>query len=170
MVDNSEMSGTWIPAFVPESSCMISILLVFCSIITSTTFGYDGSMLNGLNILPSYTNYFNLNPATEGLQTASVFIGGCLAGLTWGKLTDVIGRRPSLFWAAAITIVSVVLQTAAQNTAMFVVARILIGFGTAASGLSGPVYLAETLPFHWRAWGLGIFNDCYYVGKLPCYS
>jgi hypothetical protein len=32
--------------------------------------------------------------------------------------------------------------------------------------LSGPVYLAETLPFHRRGWGLGIFNDCYYVGRL----
>ena len=37
------------------------------------TGGYDGSMLNGLNILPSYTDYFNLDPATTGLNTASVF-------------------------------------------------------------------------------------------------
>jgi MFS family permease len=93
------------------------------------------------------------------------WIGCCLAGLTWGKVTDVIGRRPALFWAAIITIVAIVLQTTAQNIAMFVVARILIGFGTSASGLSGPVYLAETLPFHWRGWGLGIFNDCCYVGR-----
>ncbi|MCJ1239887.1 hypothetical protein MMC14_007885 [Varicellaria rhodocarpa] len=49
---------------------------------------------------------------------------------------------------------------------MFVVARVLVGFGTGASGLTGPAYLAETLPLHWRGWGLGIFNDCYYVGGL----
>ncbi|KAJ6461643.1 general substrate transporter [Mycena vulgaris] len=49
---------------------------------------------------------------------------------------------------------------------MFVAARILIGFGTSASALSGPAYLAETLPFKWRGWGLGIFNDFYYVGGL----
>ena len=49
---------------------------------------------------------------------------------------------------------------------MFVIARIVIGFGTSASGLSGPVYLAETFPYQWRAWGVGIFNDCYYVGGL----
>jgi MFS family permease len=118
-----------------------------------------------LNILPSYTNYFHLDTATLSLQTAALWIGGCLAGLTWGKVTDIIGRRPALFWAAVITIVAIVLQTAAQDIAMFVIARILVGFGTSASGLSGPVYLAETLPFHWRGWGLGIFNDCYYVGR-----
>lgn len=65
-----------------------------------------------------------------------------------------------------ITIIAVILQTAAQDVAMFVVARILVGFGTSASGLSGPTYLAETLPVHWRAWGLGVFNDFYYVGGL----
>jgi len=60
----------------------------------------------------------------------------------------------------------VILQTAAQNVAMFVIARIILGFGTSASGLTGPAYLAETLPHRWRAWGLGIFNDFYYVGGL----
>jgi MFS family permease len=124
-------------------------------------------MLNGLNILPSYSEYFNLNPATEGLMTASIWIGGIVAGLTFGKITDLIGRRPALLWAALITLFAVVLQSAAQNIAMFVIARIFIGFGTSASGLTGPTWLAETLPVKTRAWGLGVFNDFYYVGRLP---
>jgi MFS family permease len=123
-------------------------------------------MLNGLNILPSYANYFHLNAATEGLMTASIWIGGIIAGLTFGKITDRIGRRPALLWAAVITVFAVVLQSAAQNIAMFVIARIFIGFGTSASGLTGPTWLAETLPVKTRAWGLGVFNDFYYVGML----
>jgi len=86
--------------------------------------------------------------------------------LTYGKVTDVLGRRHALFWAALMTLLSIVLQTAAQNEAMFVIARILVGYGTSASTLTGPTYLAETLPFQWRAWGLGVLNDCYYVGGL----
>ncbi|KAI6888329.1 hypothetical protein KC360_g1001 [Hortaea werneckii] len=120
-IDSRTTTGTWIPAYVPSgsgSSRLIAGLLVFCSIITSTTFGYDGSMLNGLNILPEYTDYFHLNSATTGLQTSAVFIGGCLAGLCWGKVVDYGGRRQSLFWAAIITLSAVVLQTAAQNVAM----------------------------------------------------
>ncbi|KAJ7195508.1 MFS sugar transporter-like protein, partial [Mycena pura] len=151
---------------VCNSSVLISVLLVACSMITSTTFGYDGSMINGLNILPSYSNYFELTTATLALNTASVWVGGILAALSFGKVTDIIGRRPALFWAAVVTLLAVVLQTAAQNIAMFVAARILIGFGTSASALTGPAYLAETLPMKWRAWGLGIFNDFYYVGGL----
>lgn len=122
--------------------------------------------MNGLNILPSYNNYFNLDPATTGALTSSVWIGGILAGLTYGSITDLIGRRPALFWAAVITIIGVILQTAAQNIAMFIIARIFIGYGTSSSALTGPAYLAETLPSKWRAWGLGVLNDCYYVGGL----
>lgn len=118
-------------------------------------------MLNGLNILPSYTGYFNLNNSTTGLNTASVFIGGFLGPLVSGVMADRLGRRPAIFWGSALTIVGVILQTAAQNIAMFVVARIILGFGSAISGIAGGVYLAETFPSRWRAWGVGLLNDFY---------
>lgn len=122
--------------------------------------------MNGLNILDSYTEYFHLNTATKALATASLWIGGAIAGLTYGQVTDLTGRRYALFWAAVMTLISVILQTAARNTAMFVLARILVGYGISASTLTGPTYLAETLPYQWRGWGLGVLNDCYYVGGL----
>ncbi|KAI1210155.1 putative hexose carrier protein [Annulohypoxylon truncatum] len=159
-------TGTWLPAWVPESTLTLSFLLLFCSTVQSSTGGYDGSMLNGLNILPSYTDYFQLTPATTGLNTASVFIGSTLGTLIAGVLTDTWGRRPTIFWASVFTLVGVALQTAAQNIAMFVVARIVLGFGSALSGVSSGVYLSEAFPSRWRTWGVGLLNDFYYVGAL----
>lgn len=52
-------------------------------------------------------------------------------------VTDAIGRKNSLLLAAVITIFGVILQTASQNVAMFVISRIIIGFGTGASGIVG---------------------------------
>ncbi|KAK5529660.1 hypothetical protein LTR25_009439 [Vermiconidia calcicola] len=153
---------TWMPAWVPESTKVFAILLILCSI----TVGYDGSMLNGLNILPSYTDYFNLNSATTGLNTASVFIGGFLGPLVTGIIADRFGRRLTIFRGSAGTLLGVILQTAAQNVAMFVIARVILGFGTAVSGIAAGVYLAETFPSRWRAWGVGLLNDFYYVGAL----
>ena len=123
-------------------------------------------MLNGLNILPSYTDYFHLNAATTGLNTASVFIGGFFGPLFSGVMADRLGRRPAIFWGSCITLVGVLLQTAAQNIAMFVVARIVLGFGSAVSGIAAGVYLSETFASRWRAWGVGLLNDFYYVGAL----
>jgi MFS family permease len=120
-------------------------------------------------MLPSYTNYFNLNPVTTGLMTSSVWIGGIIAGFGFGWVTDKFGRRLAMFWAAFSLIIAVALQTAAQNMAMFVLARILIGFGMTAAGIAGPIYLAETMPTKWRGWSLAIFNDFFYIGKLYCH-
>lgn len=127
----------------------------------SQTGGYDGSMLNGLNILPSYTDYFQLTDATTGLNTGSVFIGGVLGPAFSGVIADRYGRRPAMFWGAIVMLIGVVLQTAAQNIAMFVIARIVLGVGTAVSGIAASVYLSETFPSRWRAWGVGVLNNFY---------
>ncbi|KAJ5756854.1 hexose carrier protein, partial [Penicillium manginii] len=123
------------------------------------TSGYDGSMLNGLNILPSYTDYFQLNNVTKGLNTASVSIGGFIGPLISGIAADRLGRRPAIFWGSLLTILGIIIQTAAQNIAMFVVARIMIGIGSAITGVAGGVYLTEAFPSRWRAWGYSVFTE-----------
>jgi MFS family permease len=71
------------------------------------------------------------------LNTASVFIGGALGPPVSGIMSDHLGRRPTIFWGSAITLIGVLLQTAAQNVGMFVVARVILGFGSAISGIAG---------------------------------
>lgn len=123
-------------------------------------------MMNALNILPSYTDYFNLSAATIGLNSGIVGVGCCIGSIFFVKLPDQIGRRPALFYAAVIAIIGILLQAAAQNIAMFLVARFIVGFGIGGTYTVCPVYLAETLPMAYRALGLGAFNDLYYVGAL----
>lgn len=149
----------------PATLMAWGILKARCSHLRQTA-GYDGSMINGLNILPSYTDYFQLTPATTGLNTASIFIGGIIGPLFAGVISDRFGRRPTIFWGSLLTLLGVLLQTAAQHIAMFVIARIILGFGTAVSGVASGVYLSETFPSQYRAWGAGTLNNFYYVGAL----
>lgn len=60
-----------------------------------------------------------------------------MCGFFYGVVTDAIGRKNALLVAAICTIFGVILQTASQNIVMFVIARIIIGFGTSASGSAG---------------------------------
>jgi hypothetical protein len=41
--------------------------------------GYDVSMMGGMNIIPQYSDYFHLSRATQSLNVATNYIGGCLA-------------------------------------------------------------------------------------------
>ncbi|KAH8805390.1 general substrate transporter [Xylogone sp. PMI_703] len=157
-------TGTWMPAWVPESTALVSALLLLCSMSQTATNGCDGTMLNGFNILPSYNQYFHLTNTTKGINTASIFIGSFLGLFVSGITADRLGRRPAILWGSLITIVGIILQTASQNVAMFVIARIVLGWGGAMSGVAGAVYLSETFPNRWRAWGVGLLNNCYYVG------
>lgn len=42
---------------------------------------------------------------------------------------------------------------------MFVIARILLGFGNAVTGIAVGVYLSEVFPSRWSAWVVGLLND-----------
>ncbi|KAH8653739.1 general substrate transporter [Xylariales sp. PMI_506] len=154
------------PAWVPRSSNVVNILLLATAFSTASVLGYDASMMNALNILPSYTDYFQLTTATIGLNSGIIWVGACFGSIGLAKLPDYIGRRPSLFYSGLVAIVGTILQAAAQNIAMFLVARFILGVGIGGTYVAGPLFLAETLPLKYRALGLGAFTDLYYVGGL----
>lgn len=48
---------------------------------------------------------------------------------------------------------------------MFIVGRCMVGFGIGIASAVAPTYLAEAVPYRWRAVTLGLFFDLWYVGK-----
>ncbi|TLD22781.1 hypothetical protein PspLS_07115 [Pyricularia sp. CBS 133598] len=150
----------------PSSQSANLVVLLACTVVTASMQGYDASMMSGMNIMPQYDEYFHLSDATRSLMIATNYVGGCLACLCWGSLIDNYGRRNGLFWSATLTVVAAGIQAGAVNIAMFCIARVIIGFGTTASVIAGSAYLAETLPWNKRAWGLCLFDDFFYVGAL----
>ncbi|KAF1352266.1 MFS sugar transporter-like protein [Delphinella strobiligena] len=162
MVSFSFTPGPW----APQSSKAVAVLLLFSSCISSATLGYDGSMMNSLNILPSYTSYFELTSATLALNTASVYIGQCISSPLTGWWSDQYGRKNAIAVSALVTIMAAILQASSQNTEMFAASRIILGIGNGGTSIAGPVWLSECLPHRWRAWGLGLFYNFWYVGSL----
>ncbi|WWC92059.1 uncharacterized protein L201_007013 [Kwoniella dendrophila CBS 6074] len=142
-------------------------LICFLCIITSMNNGYDGSMMNGLQSLDTWKNYFGTpTGSTLGIFNAIQSIGG-IVGLPFAPyLNDRLGRRWTMFLGAAIQLIGVALQTGAQSVGMFIGCRFVIGFGLAFSCLAAPTLLTElAFPSH-RGPITSLYNSTWYLGSI----
>lgn len=122
--------------------------------------------MGGLNTLPQYKGYFHLTTATTGLLTASIHIGEILGCLLVQPIPDRFGRKNAIWMALAMSLTGIVLQSASQNIAMFIIARVFIGMGATFADVIFPTLLAELLPTKARGPLIGLFFTLYKIGGL----
>jgi MFS family permease len=106
--------------------------------------GFDGSMMNGLQTLSYWRDYFD-NPkgSTLGLFNASMSLGSTIGLFFVPYTVDRFGRKAGIVIGCLIMLVAVGLQSGAQNFGMFIVARLLLGFGDNIVLGSAPLLIAE---------------------------
>lgn len=81
------------------------------------TSGYDGSILNGLQAVKAWNDYFDKpEGAILGIITAAFSIGAVIALPIVPYTTDKLGRRWSIIIGSCIIVVGAILQTAAINS------------------------------------------------------
>ncbi|OJK04040.1 hypothetical protein ASPACDRAFT_22513 [Aspergillus aculeatus ATCC 16872] len=142
------------------------ICLMFV-VLTSATNGYDGSMMNGLQTLYYWKDYFH-NPGGSKLGILSAIMSlGSLAALPAVPYTaDYLGRRMGVLIGCLIMILGVVLQAISANYGMFLAARFLIGFGVAIAHGASPLLITELVHTQHRAVFTTIYNTTWYVGAI----
>ncbi|KAG8354340.1 hypothetical protein FVEN_g7620 [Fusarium venenatum] len=144
------------------------LLAICCFVATanSATIGYDSSMMNGLQILPSYIEYFNLNTHLIALNVAIVFAGSVLAMPFAGPISDKYGRKWGMAITSIIAIVGAVIQSAAVQEAMFCIGRLLVGFSVTTGATAAPAYISEVAHPKHRTMLTGLYGTSWYVGSL----
>jgi sugar porter (SP) family MFS transporter len=136
-------------------------------LITSSTNGYDGSMMNGLQSLPQWKFYFNTPGSSElGLLNAIQNIGSLGAYPFAPYLSDGIGRRKTVALGALIMCIATALQGAAQSVGMFIGARFLIGFGLTFAANAAPMLVSEIAYPRYRAQLTAAYNSLWYSGAI----
>ncbi|KAJ5971235.1 hexose transporter-like protein [Penicillium vulpinum] len=115
-----DLERKYVSRLVPKNPRITATLLVLVAIVNSMTLGYDTSMLNGLNMLPQYKDYFHPNTATTGLNNASLWIGNILGCFLIQPVPDRLGRKPAILGSALICVVGCIIQGAAQNMAILI--------------------------------------------------
>jgi MFS family permease len=69
-------------------------------------------------------------------------------------------------WAVYMTSIGIILQSAAQNPAMFLVSSFIVGVGVGLSRVACLTYVSEVSQLKWRAFSLGFYYDFWYGGGI----
>lgn len=141
----------------------------FIICIASATTGYDGSMLNNLRILDTWTGYFG-DPRghTLGLLTALYSIGSIASLPVTPYIADHFGRKIAIALGCLIMIVGASVQAGSTNLDMFMAGRFFMGFGNSLAQLSSPLLLTELCHPQHRARVTAIYNCLWNVGAIIC--
>ncbi len=154
------------PTFAPKNRQLLFTMLVVTAVVNSATKGYDTMMMSGLIAIDPFINYFNLNPITTGLLNAAMWIGCIISPLAITPCCDLLGRKLTIFVCAWICLIGIVIQSASQNIAMFIVARIIVGFGCQVTGSAAPLLIAEIVPANFRGSLVGIYFTMFNLGAI----
>ncbi|KAL3476695.1 general substrate transporter [Aspergillus californicus] len=140
---------------------------LWAAMITSATNGYDGSLMNGLQALEDWKETYN-HPrgSVLGLLAASMSIGSMLAIPVVPWVADTLGRRFGVVLGCVIMLFGVAMVSIGYKVALFVVGRIILGFGLGIAQECSPLLVTELVHPQHRAVYTTIYNSLWYIGSL----
>jgi sugar porter (SP) family MFS transporter len=106
--------------------------------------GFDASVISG--VVKFIEPQFDLTKIQLGWSVSSLTLMATLAMLVSGPISDRLGRRTVLKYAAVLFSISAIGSALAPNFVMLVIARMVGGIGVGASLIIAPVFIAEISP------------------------
>lgn len=136
-------------------------------LMTSSINGLDSSLVNGLQILPAWQDYFhNPNGKILGIISAAQVIGSIVGLPLTPFSSDILGRRPTLFIGSVLMLAGVALQGSATSIGMLIGSRGLIGFGLTFALNAAPLLITELAYPTQRGKMTAMYNSLWYVGSI----
>ncbi|KAL3484846.1 general substrate transporter [Aspergillus germanicus] len=141
--------------------CLLSLTLL------SSSNGFDGSLVNGLQSLDSWLSFMQTPDGTWLGFINGIYSVGCLVSLLlggWG--CNKFGRKPCIFIGIVFLTVGGILGAVAPNDSVFIVSRVIIGLGSGWVSTAGPLLLSEIAYPDFRSVTSALFMVGYYIGAV----
>lgn len=108
------------------------------------TWGYDGTLLNALQALPRWLDYFD-NPTSDrlGLIAAIFYFPALVTPFFASFMCDHFGRRLTLLLASLISVAGALVNTFANNQAGLLAGRAIMGAALGMQSTVGPPLMQE---------------------------
>ncbi|TVY78311.1 Lactose permease [Lachnellula suecica] len=143
------------------------------------TSGFDSQMINGLQLINPWNKYFGREIVDStgkpsyavagpllGMISSAYNLGAILAVPIVPWVAQKWGRRWSIFIGSCFQCVGAVLQCFSVNSGMYIVARMILGFGIVFCIVSGSAMLGELAYPKERPIMTSMFNASWFVGSL----
>lgn len=120
-------------------------LLLFPGAVCSyATSGYDGSLLNALQTVSQFDDYFGSpRGAKLGLISAAMALGSICSTPFAPWVADRYGRRWGITIGSLIMVAGSIIQALSVNLVMFIISRLLLGFGLSFATTAAPSLVTE---------------------------
>lgn len=106
--------------------------------------GFDASVISG--VVGFIDVQFELTKIQVGWAVSCLALTATFGMMVSGPLSDRLGRRPVLKIAAVLFAVSAIASAIAPDFLLFIIARMIGGFGVGAALIIAPMYIAEIAP------------------------
>ena len=138
--------------------------LAFAAAMGGFLFGYDTAVINGGE--QQIQQLWKLSSVLHGWVMSSALWGTVLGAFFGGRITDRLGRKPTLFWVGVFYFVSAVWSGLAVAPWDLMFARFIGGIGVGVSSIAAPVYIAEIAPPERRGLLGGLFQFNIVLGMV----
>ncbi|KAL6407564.1 uncharacterized protein AUP68_08583 [Ilyonectria robusta] len=143
------------------------LLLFPACVISYATSGYDGSMMNSLQTVSYWDEFFGTPRGSQlGLMSAIMSLGSICSTPVAPWVADRFGRRWGITVGSIIMIIGAILQCESTTFAMFVGSRFVLGFGLSFATTASPSMVSELAHPKDRVTITAICNTCWFLGSI----
>lgn len=133
-----------------------------------TTLGLMFVIINASSVnvaLPSMSDDFDVRAQTADWFLLAFMLSNTAAILSFGRISDMLGRKRIYLWGMAIFVLLSVLAAFAPNAAWFIALRTLQGIAAATTVTNTAALIADAFPSHLLAYGLSLNLTAAAVGN-----
>lgn len=130
-------------------------------------FGFDTAVISGAE--QAIQQFWHLSTFQHGLTVSIALVGTIIGALTGAYPSDRWGRKRTLYLIALCFLLASVGTALAGNWYLFLLFRLLGGWGVGASSVTAPIYISEISPAARRGRLVALFQFNIVLGILISY-
>jgi len=162
------VSGSRAPSTeVCQVSARRNSIITASIVLSLTSQGYDGSLMNGLLSNPLFVAAID-NPDGNklGIISAAYPLGGLIGVFPAPWVADRFGRRAAILVGALFIVAGSLVQTFTTGGNAMLGGRLIVGVGSSFQGIGGGPLVAEVSHPRNRAQTTALINTCWYIGSI----